>query len=126
MTDRLPASDRPPDDFVASLLRSGVELVGWTATAWALAGYSPLLAIVATVLLVCLSSLFGTAGDRGYSAPPIIPVPGTATIGLVAFQFAVAVVSAWCLSAWLGVPVLMLVAAATAAESPRGRWLRRH
>jgi hypothetical protein len=126
MTDRLSASDRAPDDLAASVLRSGAELVAWTATPWALAAYSPLLAILATVLLVCLSSLFGTAGDRGYSAPPVIPVPGRATIGLVALQFAVAVVSAWYLTAWLGVPALLLVAAGTAAELPRWRWLRRH
>ena len=126
MTDRLPASDRAPDDFVASLLRSGAELVAWIAAPWALASYSPLLAILVTVLLVCLSSLFGTAGDRGYSAPPVVPIPGSATIGLVALQFAVALVSAWYLTAWLGVPALLLVAAATIAELPRWRWLRRH
>jgi hypothetical protein len=126
VTDRLPDPDRAPNDAVPALLRSTSELVAWVATPWALAAFSPLLAIVVAVLLICLSSLFGTAGDRGYSAPAIVAVPGAATIGSVILQFAAAVVSAWYLTAWLGVPVLLLVAAAAAAELPRWRWLRRH
>lgn len=69
MTDPLPAGDRAPAAGAAPLLRSAVELVAWVAAPWVLAARSPLLAIVATVLLICLSSLVGTVGDRGHGAP---------------------------------------------------------
>lgn len=126
MTDPLPAGDRAPAAGAAPLLRSAVELVAWVAAPWVLAARSPLLAIVATVLLICLSSLVGTVGDRGHGAPPIIAAPGLVTIGIVILQFAVALVSAWALTAWLGVPVLFLVAAAVKAQLPRWRRLRVH
>ncbi|HEV2637880.1 MAG TPA: hypothetical protein VGX23_22200 [Actinocrinis sp.] len=109
-----------------SILRSSVELVGWVAVPWALAGYSPLVAIVVTVLLVVGASLAGTVGDRGTAVAPVVAVPGVVTVGLTALQFAVALVAAWWLSAWLGALVLLLVAAGVVAELPRWRWLRRH
>ena len=124
MTVRPPASGRAPDDRVSSALRSAAELVAWIAAPWALAAYSPLLALLAVFSLVALSSLCGTAGDRGGVIPPILAVPGRATIGLVVLQFATAVVACWYLTAWLGVPALLLVMVGIAAELPRWRWLR--
>jgi hypothetical protein len=99
--------------------------VALVAAPWALAPFSPLLAILVVFVLVALSTLCGTIGDRGGVVPPIFAVPGFVTIGLVAVQFGVAVVACWYLTAWLGVPALLLVLVGIAVELPRWRWLRR-
>lgn len=115
-------SDRP-DDRVSSLFRFATEAVAWVAAPWALASVSPVLAVVAVVLLITLPTVFSTPGDKNQV---IVAVPGVVTVAIMLLQFGAAVAGAWVAwPSWAAYVVTALVAVALVLELPRWRWLMR-
>jgi hypothetical protein len=118
MTEQVQAS---PDSRPASALRFITELIAWTATPWALAPHSVLLAIASVVVLIGVPTVFQTPGDK---ARTVVPVPGFVTILIVLLQLVAAVVSSW--FAWplpVAVLVTLLALACLYTERLRWRWL---
>ncbi len=106
---------------IPSILRFSTELIAWIATPWALAAYSPVLAVAAVVLLIGLPTLFATPGDKKQT---LIPVPGTVTIALVVLQLSAALISSWLAwYPWLAILVTILTIGTVPAEFPRWKWL---
>lgn len=107
---------RTPD-----VLRFTVELIAWTATPWALAPHSAVLAVLSVIVLIGLPTVFATPGDK---SQVMVAVPGAGTIALVVLQLVAAVVSSW--AAWpppVAVAVSVLALACAVAELPRWRGL---
>ena len=106
------------------MLRFTVELIAWTATPWALAPHSVVLAVLSVVVLIGLPTVFATPGDKSQL---LVAVPGAGTIALVVPQLAAAVVSSWpAWPAWpppVAVGVSVLALACAVAELPRWRGL---
>lgn len=112
-------ADARPDR--SSVLRFASEIVAWVAAPWALAAYSPVLAVLALLLLIGLPVFFATPGDK---TKVVVAVPGYVTIGLVVLQLLAAVLAAW--AAWpllVALLVWVLVLATVHAELPRWRRL---
>lgn len=114
----------PGHHDAASVLRFVAELIAWVATGWALWPHSPVLAIVAVVLLIGLPAVFGTPGDK--PGEVIVAVPGIVTVLLVLLQVVAAAVAAWVAWPWwVAAPVTVLCLVVPVTELPRWRRLLR-
>ena len=78
------AADSPNRTNAASGLRFLTELIGWTATPWALHRVDWAVAITALVLLIGLPAVVGTPGDRPFDPP--VAIPGAAMLLLVLLE----------------------------------------
>src|SRR5215475_14494755 len=123
LPDSVPAQPGAQRPGIASVVRFATELVAWVATPWALWSVSPVLAIVAVVLLIGLPTVFATPGDK---PQVIVAVPGFVTILLVVMQLVAAALFApiaWPLPAVI--VVWVLCAACVVTEAPRWSGLAR-
>ncbi|MEU9407648.1 hypothetical protein AB0E08_18480 [Streptomyces sp. NPDC048281] len=119
------AADSPNRANAASGLRFLTELIGWTATPWALHRAGWAVAIAALVLLIALPAFVGTPGDRPFDPP--VAIPGAAMLLLVLLEVAAAAVAPWfAWPAWAAAVSTVLAAASVVLEQPRWRWLLRH
>ncbi len=67
------AADSPNRANIGSGIRFLTELIGWTATLWALHRVNWVIAILALALLIGLPAIFGTPGDRPFN--PLVRRP---------------------------------------------------
>lgn len=92
---------RPGHNDARGALRFLTELIAWVTVPWALWPHSIAVAIGAVVvLLIGLSALFNTPGDRPGGGAPLIAVPGIVAILLVLIQLAAATAAAWVVWPW--------------------------
>ncbi|WP_327420404.1 hypothetical protein OG612_38350 [Streptomyces sp. NBC_01527] len=119
------AADSPNRTNAASGLRFLTELIGWTATPWALHRVDWAVATTALVLLIGLPAVVGTPGDRPFDPP--VAIPGAAMLLLVLLEVAAAAVAPWfAWPPWAAVLATALAATSVVLEQPRWRWLLRH
>jgi hypothetical protein len=91
---------RPPGhDNLRGGIRFSAELVAMVSTPVALWPRSAALAIGAVLLLIGLSAVFSTPGDRPGGDGPVA-VPGIVTILLVLLHLTAATASAWTIWPW--------------------------
>ncbi|MFE3161584.1 hypothetical protein [Streptomyces sp. NPDC059224] len=119
------AADSPNRTNAASGLRFLTELIGWTATPWALHRVDWAVATIVLVLLIGLPAVVGTPGDRPFDPP--VAIPGAAMLLLVLLELAAAAVAPWfAWPTWAAVVATALAATSVVLEQPRWRWLLRH
>ncbi|MFD8706811.1 hypothetical protein ACFV1W_30120 [Kitasatospora sp. NPDC059648] len=107
----------------ATVLRAGLELVGWIGLPIALWPHSVLLAIGVDVLLIGVPAVLQTPGDKPGT---VVAVPGWATVLMVLAELAGAVTAAaLLLPGWAAVLVILLALACCVTELPRWRRLLR-
>jgi hypothetical protein len=118
-------ADSPNRVNAASGLRFLTELIGWTATPWAMHRFGWAAAVAALLVLVGLPAVVGTPGDRPFDPP--VPIPGAAMLVLVLLEAAAAAVSPWfAWPLWAAAVSTGLTATSLALEFPRHRWLLHH
>jgi hypothetical protein len=113
------------DTVASSALRFIIELVAWIVGPWAVASYTgtALTAIPTAVVLIGLSSVFSTSGDK---SKVIVATPGPLRLAIELLTAAIAVIGAWSVwPQWTAVIVTTLAAADLVAGIPRARWLAR-
>jgi len=105
----------------AAALRFLTEIAAWAALGTAAAQVHLALGIGAVLVAIALPAVFATPGDKPSAA---VPVPGWATVLILAATMAAGVVCAWIAwPAWAAIALSALTAASLAAELPRWRWL---
>lgn len=115
----------PYDTVASSSLRFVVELVAWVVGPWAVASSTGTAwtAVPTAAVLIGLSSIFSTPGDKNNV---IVPTPGPLRLAIELFTIAVAVIGAWIAwPQWAAVIVTGLALADVVAGIPRTRWLAR-
>lgn len=115
----------PYDTVTSSALRFIIELVAWIVGPWAVAESTGTVwtAIPTAVVLIGLSSIFSTPGDKNNV---IVATPGSLRLAIELFTTAIAVVGAWTVwPQWAGIVVTGLAIADLVAGIPRARWLAR-
>jgi len=115
----------PYDTVVSSALRFVVEVIAWIAGPWAMAASTGMAwtAIPTAIVLIGLSSVFSTPGDK---RNVIVATPGPLRLAIELLTAAVAVVGAWIVwPQWAAVIVTGLALADLVAGIPRTRWLAR-
>lgn len=119
------AADSPNRSNIGSGIRFLTELIGWTATPWALHRVNWVIAILALALLIALPTIFGTPGDRPFDPP--VAIPGAAMILFVFLEIAAGAVAPWfAWPTWAAIVSTALAATTIRLEQPRWRWLLRH
>ena len=113
----------PYDTGASSSLRFLVEVIAWVAGPWAVADSTgqSWLAVPTAVLLVGMSSIFSTTGDKNNV---VVPTPGPLRLTIELFTMVVAVAGAWIV--WPLWAALLVTAAAVGnlvAGLQRSRWL---
>ena len=105
----------------AALLRFATEIGAWAAIGTAFAQISLPLAIAVVLAAIAVPTVYATPGDKPQA---LIPVPGWATIAILAATMAGGVAAAWIAWPWWGATALSaLTIASLVAELPRWRWL---
>lgn len=125
-----PRANKPPgispyDTVASSALRFVVEVAAWIVGPWAVAASTGMLwtAVPTAVVLIGLSSVFSTPGDKNNV---IVATPGLLRLAIELFTVAVAVAGAWIVwPQWVAVIVSGLALADLVAGIPRTRWLAR-
>lgn len=115
----------PHDTVASSSLRFVVEVTAWIVGPWAVASStgSAWTAVLSAAVLIGLSSVFSTPGDKNNI---IVATPGPLRLAIELFTIAVAVVGAWIAwPQWTAVIVTVLALADVVAGIPRTRWLAR-
>ncbi|MFE2599448.1 hypothetical protein ACFXCZ_23600 [Streptomyces sp. NPDC059396] len=119
------AADSPNRANAASGLRFLTELIGWTATPWALYRIHWAIAVAALVLLIGLPAVVGTPGDRPFDPP--VAIPGASLLLLVLLEVAAAAVAPWfAWPTWAAVVATAPPATSLVLEQPRHPWLLHH
>ncbi|MFG3338462.1 hypothetical protein [Glycomyces sp. NPDC048151] len=105
----------------AALLRFATELGAWAAIGTAFAQLSLPLAIAVVLAAIAVPTVYATPGDKPHA---LIPVPGWATVAILAVTMVGGVAAAWIAWPWWAATALSaLTAASLVAELPRWRWL---
>lgn len=105
----------------AAALRFATELAAWAAIGTALAQISLPLAIAVVLAAVAVPTVYATPGDKPHA---MIPVPGWATLAILATTMTGGIAAAWTAWPWWAATALSaLTAASLWAELPRWRWL---
>lgn len=115
----------PFDTPTSASLRFTVEVLAWTAGAWAATEWwdTGWAALPAAIVLIALPAVFSTPGDK---KQVIVPTPGPLRLVIEVVLAVVAVAGSWAAwPAWLAVIVTVVVAAALVTGVPRARWLLR-
>ncbi|GAA1663456.1 hypothetical protein GCM10009830_05970 [Glycomyces endophyticus] len=104
----------------AAALRFLTEIGAWAAIGTA-AAHVHLALGIAAVVAIAIPAVFATPGDKPTAA---VPVPGPATILILAATMAAGVAAAWAAWPWWAAALLSALALASLwAELPRWRWL---
>jgi hypothetical protein len=115
----------PYDTVASSSLRFVVEVTAWIVGPWAVANStgSAWTAVPTAAVLIALSSIFSTPGDK---KTIIVATPGPLRLAIELFTIAAAVIGAWIAwPQWAAVIVSVLALADVIAGIPRTRWLAR-
>ncbi len=115
--------DNPLDSSFSAASRFGIELVAWVAGPWAAADLlgTWLVTIPALAILVTLSEVFSTTGDKRHV---VVTVPGRIRFLIEVILAVVVIASALLVWTVFGAVIVAIVAAVMfIAGAPRARWL---
>lgn len=111
----------PYDTPFAGGLRFVVECIAWVTLPWAIGEHSIPLAAVALAVLVALSALFTTPGDK---RQVFVPTPGPTRVVIDLILHAAAAAGALLIwPSWYGAGAALIPLASLIAGMPRIRWL---
>ena len=115
----------PYDTVASSALRLVIEVTAWITGPWAVAASTGMAwtAIPTAIVIIGLSSIFSTPGDKNNV---IVATPGPLRLAIELLTVAIAVVGAWIVwPQWTAMIVTGLALAELVAGIPRARWLAR-
>lgn len=115
----------PYDTAASSALRFVIEVTAWVTGPWAVAASTGMAwtAIPTAIVLIGLSSIFSTPGDK---KSVIVATPGPLRLAIELLTVAIAAVGAWIVwPQWAAMIVTGLALADLVAGIPRARWLAR-
>ena len=112
----------PYDGTISAGTRFFVELLAWFVAPFAIAGLTHwVLGIVAAALLIGVTSVFSTPGDKQNI---VVATPGPVRVLIELGLFAVALWGVWTLAPdELGIGAAIVMAIAAVTGFPRWRWL---
>ena len=113
----------PYDTVASALLRFVVEVIAWVVGPWAIAHLTGIwfLAIPVALLLVVVTAVFSTPGDKDNV---IVPTPGPLRLAIEITLGLIAVLGAWLVwPTWAAVAVTFIVIAAAVTGWRRAVWL---
>lgn len=115
--------DNPLDTVLSGASRFAIEVVAWVAGPWAAADLTGtwLMTIPALAILVALTGVFSTPGDKKHV---VVAVPGPVRLSIEVILSAVAIASAALVGTYVGgiiVAIVVVVMFITGAK--RAKWL---